>query len=276
VRAVGERFPFEAAGGTVAGRRHTAAGRNNQDAFHIDMDPQALSAVVCDGCSSGARSEVGAAVGARLVARELRRGLASGGEPDRAAFWEGAAAALVATLGRLADAMGGDRAAVVEQHFLFTIVGALVTRRAGWVFALGDGLIVVDGAGGTRIELGPFAGNAPPYLGHALADPSVAREFVVRGPFDATALRSIVLGSDGLLDLERGAGRKVPGRDARVGPLADFVTDDLVFRNPDVVRRRLAALNRECVAAPGGRREFGLLPDDTTLVAIRRARPEEG
>ncbi|MDO8622315.1 MAG: protein phosphatase 2C domain-containing protein, partial [bacterium] len=51
-----------------------------------------------------------------------------------------------------------------------------------------------------------------------------------------------------------------------------FWTDDRYFRNPDMVRRRLTLVNREAVRAENGMlaRTPGLLPDDTTLVVIRR------
>ena len=47
-----------------------------------------------------------------------------------------------------------------------------------------------------------------------------------------------------------------------VGPLSQFWADDAFYKNRDMVRRRLAVLNRG--AGPG------LLADDTTIVVVRR------
>src|SRR5215467_2985954 len=69
--------PFEIAGGSVTGRAHVAAGRNNQDAFCWASDADGLVAVVCDGCSSGPHNEVGAQLGARLFVQAATRLLSS-------------------------------------------------------------------------------------------------------------------------------------------------------------------------------------------------------
>ena len=66
---------FEIAAGTVSGRDHRQAGKNNHDAYVFSSDASGTVAVVCDGCGSGRHSEVGAKIGARLVAGALRRHL---------------------------------------------------------------------------------------------------------------------------------------------------------------------------------------------------------
>jgi hypothetical protein len=56
--------------------------------------------------------------------------------------------------------------------------------------------------------------------------------------------------------------------------LSQFWEEDRYFRNPDALRRRLALINSEYTHLDREAgvliREPGLLPDDTTLVAIRR------
>ena len=71
---------FQVAGGSVTGRAHAVLGRGNQDAFAWVDDDGVLVAVVCDGCSSGRHSEVGAHLGARLVATAVGRGVAAGAD----------------------------------------------------------------------------------------------------------------------------------------------------------------------------------------------------
>jgi len=80
--------------------------------------------------------------------------------------------------------------------------------------------------------------------------------------------RSLLLATDGALDLEALAERAGHGsagreeRQDRVAGLEQFWTEDRFFRNADMVRRRLVVSSR----GPRG----GLLPDDTTIVAVRR------
>ncbi|HXU03614.1 MAG TPA: protein phosphatase 2C domain-containing protein [Polyangia bacterium] len=248
-----EAVPFEIAGGSVAGRAHVAAGRNNQDAFCWASDADGLVAVVCDGCSSGPHSEVGAAVGARLVVKAATRLLRS--NLDGAELLEQVGQDVLARLRVLARAMSVDAASfsrTVADHFLFTIVGVVITANDATTFALGDGLVVINGE---RTELGPFANNEPPYLGYALLPGASDRgararvSFEVHRSMAANEVQSLVLGTDGALALE-----------------APFWSDDRFFTNPDMVRRRLTVLKR----GPRG----PLLSDDTTVVVIRRKAAE--
>lgn len=243
------------AGASVAGRHHQLAGRNNQDAFAWERGREGLAAVVCDGCGSARHSEVGAQLCARLLARELAAGVDRGGDPADDGFWRAALDEVLAVLGRLARALGD-----VGEQLLCTAVGAVVTREAARAFSIGDGLIVWNG---NPTVLGPFAGNAPPYLGYALLGGPPA--LVLHPPQAASELRSIALGTDGaaaLLDL---AAARFPGSDELVGPIESNWTDDRIFTNPDHLRRRLRRLARDVG------REPGLLADDATLVVIRRA-----
>src|SRR5437868_989225 len=64
---------WKIAAGTVTGRSHRQAGHNSQDAFCWTRYADALIVVVADGCGSGAHNEVGAGLGARMVAESLRR-----------------------------------------------------------------------------------------------------------------------------------------------------------------------------------------------------------
>ena len=66
---------FESAGGSVTGRNHIKAGKNNQDAYDIFSDDHCTLAVVCDGCGSCPHSEVGAKIGAKLWLTTLRQHL---------------------------------------------------------------------------------------------------------------------------------------------------------------------------------------------------------
>src|SRR5688500_11370826 len=112
------------AAAAVTGARHARAGRNGQDAAAAWSEDGLGAAVVCDGCSSGASSEVGARLGAQLVIAILRGELRT----TRASqVWPAVRARLVAELARIADAVtdGDAREHFVHEHFLFTIVAAV-------------------------------------------------------------------------------------------------------------------------------------------------------
>ncbi len=262
-------LPFEIAGGSLTGQAHVAAGRNNQDAFAWEVNEGGLVAVVCDGCGSAPHSEVGAQVGARLVAGTCARFLASGLDP--ADLLQRVRRDVVQRLREVATGMTAgapdDTAALartVLDYFLFTVVGAVITPRWATTFALGDGLVVLNGE---RRQLGPFEDNEPPYLGYTLLTRSGSeRSFDVHRPVPVDEARSLLLATDGAIDLEALADRAVHGRQEPVGPLSQFWVDDRFFANRDMVRRRLAVASR----GPRG----ALLPDDTTLVVVRR-KPEE-
>ncbi len=264
---------FDVAAGSVTGRDHVLAGRNNQDAYHWACLPHTVMAVVCDGCGSGKHSEVGAQMGARLIVAAMTRALPG---PSHT-FWHCVRHDALAQLRRLAEQMGGSLTYTVQDYLLFTVVGVLVTPSSAFCFSLGDGVMVVNS---DLIPLGPFPENAPPYLAYALLDaqncrPSaLSRGFQMQRVLPTTAVQSIVLGTDGLEALLQAAARPLPGKQVAVGPLCQFWQEERYFTNPDAVRRTLALVNREVVQpdweAQRLDRQGSLLPDDTTLVVIRR------
>lgn len=269
---------FEIAGGSVSGRSHVLAGKGNQDAYSWAVQETSLVAVVCDGCGSGASSEVGAELGARLLVAEVEREIAGGGAVDSPAFWEQVRARLLAGLDSLVSALGEKRSLVVSELFLFTAVGLAVSADRAVVFAAGDGVFAV----GDDVErLGPFPRNEPPYLGYGLLFPDPlgppAPRLLVHRALPTSDLATVLLGTDGAADLLDLEDRLVPGGAGEtVGPLRRFWEDERHFTNRDAVRRRLARINREITRPVWSERrlakEPGLLEDDTTIVVIRRRR----
>lgn len=251
---------FEVAAGSIVGREHVAAGKNNQDAFCWIQTPEATIAVVSDGCGSAKHSEVGASLGSRLAAEALRKHV------HRLAAWppscvlEYVRLELLAALRELATAMGGSLAQTLNDYLLFTVVGAVVSDAISFVFTLGDGVVVVNGA----TDVLSYPGNQPPYVAYGLTGSAMpeAERFQVRRCLPTAELSSILIGSDGVTDL------------MRTGDLSPFWEDARYFRNPAALTRRLTLLNRETQRALWDERRLerhhGLLPDDTTLVAIRR------
>lgn len=292
---------FEVAGGSIAGRDHVRAGRNNHDAFSWTQDPDWTIAVVADGCGgaddgmpmglrvqrgSGPHSEVGAKIGVRIVAETIRRNLRQRlGALSVAAtlyslpFWERVRQDVLAHLRVIALAMGDSLSEVVNEHFLFTLVGVVLTATHSAVVSVGDGWYAVNGM---EKEIGPFPNNQPPYLAYGLVPSSLTEStpsvlhFTVREWIATDDVQSLLIGTDGIGDFRAAAQRCIPGSDELVGPIKQFWENDLHFQNPDAVRRRLAAVNRDRSAplVASTNPAVGLLPDDTTLIVIRRRRNE--
>jgi len=266
---------FEIATGTVAGRTHALAGRASQDAYALREERGHLVAVVADGCGSGEQSEVGAVFGANVVVTSVLRALDEGESLGDERTWGLVRARSVEAIRTAARAMGGDLEEVVRRCFLFTVVGLAIAGDRAAVFAAGDGLVAVNGE---VIRLGPFPGNAPPYLGHALlsGNPGAQSDIVVVRSLPSAEVESVLLATDGAdewPDLEK---KRIPGTSELVGPLRGLWEDDRSFENPDALRRKLWRMNRP-VAKPiweerRMERETGLLEDDTTVVVIRRTK----
>ena len=283
---------FQIAGGSIPGRDHMGRGdlllgKNNQDSFLWAHDDSSLVAIVSDGCGGAPYSEVGSRIGARLLVNAIRSLdliLAKAEDQTQA---EAAAATILKRAGdevraqirTLASQMAGDNQnwfEAVKDYFLFTVLGTLITDAWTTVFALGDGIVVLNGE---VTELGPFPGNKPPYLAYGIADQSQGQLAVLR-TIPTASLESLLLGTDGAQDLNRLADRALPGQQELVGPITQFWTEDKFFTNSDAVRRRLSLANREVKAVDKLTRQlktdYGLLRDDTTLVAVRRVKSEKG
>jgi hypothetical protein len=222
-------YTIRTTGAAVTGARHLRAARNGQDAVATVAGDGVGAIVVCDGCGSGASSEVGARLGARLVVNAIAGQLMRGAAPGE--LWPAVRAEVTAALAQLVGALvppgasDAERAAVVHDHLLFTIVAAAAAGDDASVWAIGDGGYAI----GDRVHaLGPFDGNQPPYLGydvlageHALA-PAV--------PHVAHASRrdgAIVVATDGAIEVGLTA----------LGDARDSA-------HPDALRRRLSVLAR--------------------------------
>lgn len=281
---------FELAGGSIPGGDHLQRGnlligKNNQDAFATypvitgkPLESDLLVAVVADGCGSKPASEVGSSLGSQLLVASLVKQwnrFAHLGSQD---FEQGLAHTLeasrqdvIANLRILASAMQGEGSfsQTVNDHFLFTLVGGIVTPFGAGFFSIGDGVIVVNGE---MIQIGPFPGNEPPYIAYALyasrwTDAEI--RFKVHRIIKAEDFESFLLGTDGAGDLANASETIIPGTEEEIGPLSQFWTGKF---NKTGIRRKLARINSTTNKVLDGRlvTEKARLPDDTTLVVGRR------
>jgi len=266
---------FEIAAGSVLGSNHKWDEKNNQDAFHCLIDDKYTIAVVCDGCSEGKHSEIGARIGSMIVANNIRQAL------DESYIYNlalsGARITALQDLKAVIRTMSTEHTSqLVNDYFLFTVVGVIISEHTTMVFSLGDGAYALNGK---ITRLGPFPNNAPPYLAYGgLVESSIQDEQLVRFQvyelLETRQVESIMIGTDGIIDFINAENQNIPGKTDKVGPLSQFWTENKYFTNKDMVRRKLYLTNKAVTRPIWSEQrmatEKGLLPDDTTLVVMRR------
>ncbi len=281
---------FQFTAGTVPGRRHVGsgnllAGKNNQDSYGVFHSPDFTLATVHDGCSSGPHSEVGALMAPRLMATAFERAFAetaslSQGSP--ALLLNLATTHMLASLRALAAQLAPDSSSeqfctILTKYFLFTTIGVLITERLCMVFACGDGIYIFNER---VLELGPFPQNAPPYLAYSLVSDknlpdATLRPLLIADPGDVNSIAICTDGARSLLDAQQ---ELIPGKKVAVGSINQLWTDDRFYNDSqcDLLTPWLRQVNSEVTRIQNTgdkaeiKRHYGLLEDDTTIVALRR------
>lgn len=166
---------------------------------------------------------------------------------------------------------------VLHDCFLFTTIGVIVTSKTTVVFSIGDGLFAING---NMTQVGPFPGNAPPYIAYALL-PSVFNydcellKFKIHAVVPTESVESLLIATDGLNELIGKDSTMLPGKNRLLGHLSQLWSDDRFFDDTEheLITPWLRQVNSEVVKLNCNaqlERSSGLLSDDTTLIAIRR------
>ncbi len=264
---------FEVCSGSIIGRDHRSRSINNQDSFEHLLDNEKLLAVICDGCTDAKMSEVGSRLASKLIIRSLQKNFKYF-ENDSRKMLERVKDDVLSQIRLLSYALGDSLSAVINTYFLFTIVGLVASKEKTLLFAFGDGAVMLNDQ---KIRIGPFPRNEPPYLAYLITGSRVIEEnpefnnFQIISEIKTRDLQKVIIGSDGLIDLDNRSKDLIPGRDKQVFGMEQFF-EDKYFQNSDMLRRRLFLLNKEFIRLRGVNVEKypGLLPDDTTVIAIRR------
>lgn len=264
---------FQLTSGSVAGRDHRSGiPRNNQDAACIRASRQAITAFVADGCGSSPQSELGAIWGVNVVSTLVQRHLERSWLD--AAGWGRIKKELVSKMHVKASEMNPSVSQAINDFFLFTLVGAVITEKASAFVAIGDGVVAVNGE---TLVLKPNAGNQPTYLGYAITGSDTVTheqlDFRIVCQLPTRDLRNFLVATDGAGEFIVRSDDRLPGNDKPLGPLSQFWTDNRYFDQTTATTRHLNLGARDAqVRTPSGRFaiEGGLLSDDTTLVAGRR------
>lgn len=275
---------IEFASGSIVGRDHlyvgtsrrkVLAGKSNQDSHFVFFTEDYLISLVLDGCGSGLHSEVGSNEAVVLLMQAFRKYLMF--HTPGVAMFERVRQDVLAEIRVRANSMGLSLSRVINDYYLFTIVGVYIDRSHTVIFSLGDGVFYLNGE---MTELGPFPGNAPPYMAYditgsplTLKHPELL-EFQIQTEIPTMDLQTLLIGTDGLLHMVAAENMTIPGRTELVGPVSQFWADDRYFENEFAVQRRLNIINRDHVDVDWERQtikeETGRLNDDTTLVVVRR------
>ncbi len=228
---------FAVAAASVAGHEHRRLHRNNQDGLAVRAEPQRIVAALCDGCSAGRFSEVGARLAAAWVVARLPELLAD--RPTTPTLCARLTDGLTDYLRQIAAGLGGG-ALAVHDHLLFTLLVAVVEPERSLILGLGDGLYSVDGKRRT-LDSGPD--NAPPYLGYRLIDPAQLdrpSNQSIQISHEGGPVYSLALGSDGSAGFDWAE-----------------LDQPRYARNRSLLQKRLNVLERQ-------------FADDASLILIRR------
>ncbi|MDZ4834119.1 MAG: protein phosphatase 2C domain-containing protein [Candidatus Melainabacteria bacterium] len=295
---------FQIAAGTIPGRSHLGSGnlllgKNNQDAFSVRVCEDCIIATVQDGCSSGAHSEIGAHIGGKILLRLLHDAFCGALQTvqtreEASERLERVRKRFLHKVAKVADLLIGPNCSeaarcgelshkhcaqkqILHDCFLFTTLGIVVTPCSVIIFSIGDGVFALNG---DVKQIGPFPNNAPPYIAYALL-PSVfaydpdALKFHIHAIVNTSDVESLLIATDGFEELIGKSGAMLPGKTRELGPASQVWSDDRFFDDDqlDLLTPWLRQVNSEVVkVSPAAQleRSFGLLSDDTTLVAMRR------
>lgn len=161
---------FRVREGHVVGRNHILSGRNCQDALAISqfdhLGDEFVVGVICDGCSEGVSSEIGAKMASQYILKEATQLVKLG-------FGKNLLPSLLfaktlAFLKQIASPFGfspKERLKFIEDNLLFTVLTLVKTPRDTFVLAYGDGVVVLNDERDFR-----FQGDAPFYMGYHLIE----------------------------------------------------------------------------------------------------------
>ena len=270
---ISEQFAISA--GSVVGAHHRKTFKNNQDAFAVVESEHGVIAVVCDGCGSGKYSEVGAQLGAKYIVNYLAQQLHVDSEVgaelkiDRLAEFKHEWQPLLAGLQQHAVEFLTTIAKnlcpceqfseSILNHFLFTIIGVVITKYQCVVFSFGDGVFSVNGEV-TVID----QNNTPEYLGYGVLSEEKRWqfEFEIQKIIPTAEVESLLIATDGFDQVYSEAETKFKylTGEISVAEFCQFETGPKYLKNRSLLQKRLNVIGLN----------HGLLGDDTTVVLIRR------
>lgn len=188
------------------GRAHLLAGKNRQDAMKTDKvvlsDKTVFYGVICDGCSEGENSEVGANLAVSFLCRQIEILVKSRVSANKipGILHKRLLAFLKALLGNITFDSPVSRVNYIKHNLLFTILGFVYSDGESVIFAQGDGTYIVNDVVTTREE-----NDMPRYISYSLVDrkylsssaSALPENFDVY-PIDSANLYNLAIASDAI------------------------------------------------------------------------------
>ena len=164
--------------GSVTGSAHSVFGLNCQDAMATSQlqisGGNYYFGVVADGCSEGAKSEVGAQLAVAFIISRIEALIKEGVPiltiPDILYIQLLDYLKTVIDGYNRADQDYAKTVAFIRDHLLFTLIGFVVGPKDTIIFAIGDGVVVLNDFVDVRDEQ-----NFPSYPAYHLIDPRYLR-----------------------------------------------------------------------------------------------------
>jgi hypothetical protein len=271
---------FDIFSASQIGTKHRERRINNQDVVEVFDSNDLAIAMICDGCGSSERSEFGSLYAARFYVEQLG-GLVYPMRQQESIPWQDLLDRVQVDLGSylrvFMKPLGRSFSKLVDRYLLFTVLGLVMTPNETMFFSVGDGVYAANDEV-TIIE--PMDGNKPIYLAYGLLAnstddiPQDQLGVKVRHIVRTSELTSGLIGSDGACQLKRVADRTIPNSDEPIGDIDQFWKG---FENSIDLEMRLAQIGEPMMTNQDGkiRRYPGLLPDDTSLVVVRRKQAQE-
>lgn len=181
----------------MIGNDHIFAHKNCQDFQKVAIDDDKIIAIVCDGCSEGDHSEVGANLLGNLLINRLKTNLliTSKSITDEVVFFNDELLNLLHVY---------DRVNFIKHNFLSTFIFSIIDLQLNTLFIgrCGDGITIIN-----DIVNCVDHDDKPHYLAYAnipdkyLTSPRSELEGLIIKSYDLSTIKRIVIASDGLKPL---------------------------------------------------------------------------
>ncbi|NTV47047.1 MAG: protein phosphatase 2C domain-containing protein, partial [Chlorobiales bacterium] len=271
----------------VIGADHVKSKKNCQDAVMTFERNDLYVAFVADGCGDAIDSpysEVGSRFGVTAVVNYIVAKLDATSKwrwnrvLESSAFWNDVQIHTLEKIDDAARGMGGNFAHTVIKHFLFTLVGMVVTPDITLFVGIGDGYYFLNGK--MYLMIPDAKDNMPTYIAYNMVETSLKKmspeelKMKVRKICRTDSINSAMIATDGLNGILVDPKKFTPGTKEAVGGPEQFWTKKEYFDNKFSMGWRLNQLASEkrIIVWDEGRVDVqpAIITDDLALVVASR------
>lgn len=259
---------FVTSRGSIIGPAHIDNDKNNQDGSFLAHNKDFIVGAVCDGCSGGACSEVGARWGAEWLGANVPFWMGNSSISNIGSIVACISHSFSQALQNMLCTVRSDAYAhlpyLVDRFGLFTALGFYMDRYQTIIFALGDGYFGINGENHwLDSEVNSQGAECPEYLGYHLlpSTQEFAKNMSVVFYAETSTIDSLVIASDGVRFIEKNRDQMMKN-----GKIVDSV--DQFMKYPEYVSEKASNKLRQKLRMLQRQR---FLYDDTTVITVRRA-----